>query len=652
MSKIESLDLVFKNLSYFVKDPVKSKNQKKEVKKTILDDLTGYFLHGRLTGIMGPSGTGKTSLMEVISKQSKSGEVHGDFFLNGNEVNIKNIKRVSGFVFQDDVILRTMTVYEALLMSATLKLPESVSLIDKKNIVNEMISTLRLNKCKDTIVGDSTLKGLSGGERKRLSVGMEMITNPSIIFLDEPTSGLDTYTAYSLIESLKNLALSGRTVICTIHQPSSDIFRLFDDMILLNHGKIVYQGEVNNIVKYFDSLGYKCPEYTNPSDYIFMNILNQEYYINNNDENNNIIVDQSNEQNNSNSNIVKPRLTIKEKDDSILDGYKTSGMEDNVNKKCNEINSNVGQFSKKMKKFIPSFGVQFKFLIKRHLKNIIRDKRIIKLKMAQTFGLGLIIGLTFYNIPGSDDIETQIQDRQGGLFVSSFAQVLLPMIGTLSIFSSETPVVIREISSGYYTSVGYYFSKIAIEIPFQILSTLISCTIIYILSHFQRKFTKYLKFIGVIELGALCGLSIGLSIATIAKDVTLALQFAPFLVIPIILFSGLFINTDSIPPYFTWIQYISPVRYMYQEVFKNEYYDLDLDGFEREEVKKMKFNKISSILAIVLLSTITLVLYIFCYLMLYASIKKSLSKTKYISSKGENNIIKPNELNEPLLYND
>ena len=390
-----------------------------------------------------------------------------------------------------------------------------------------------------------------------------------------------------------------------------------------------------------------------------MNILNPEYYINNNDENNNIIVDQSNEQNNTNSNIVKPRLTIKEKDDSILDGYKTSGMEDNVKKKCNEINSNVGQFSKKMKKFIPSFGVQFKFLIKRHLKNIFRDKRIIKLKMAQTFGLGLIIGLTFYNIPGNDDIKDiikdadeikkQDQDRKGGLFVSSFAQVLLPMIGTLSIFSSETPVVIREISSGYYTSGGYYFSKIAIEIPFQILSTLISCTIIYILSHFQRKFKKYLKFIGVIELGALCGLSIGLSIATIAKDVTLALQFAPFLVIPIILFSGLFINTDSIPPYFTWIQYISPVRYMYQEVFKNEFYDLD--GFDGA-VEGMKFDKISSILAIVLLSTITLVLYIFCYLMLYASIKKSLSKTKYISSKGENNIIKPNELNEPLLYND
>jgi ATP-binding cassette subfamily G (WHITE) protein 2 len=335
-----------------------------------------------------------------------------------------------------------------------------------------------------------------------------------------------------------------------------------------------------------------------------MNILNPEYYINNNDENNNIIVDQSNEQNNTNSNIIKPRLTIKEKDDSILDGYKTSGMEDNVNKKCNEINSNVGQFSKKMKKFIPSFGVQFKFLIKRHLKNIIRDKRIIKLKMAQTFGLGLIIGLTFYDIPGSKD-DAQFQDRQGGLFIASFSQVLLPMIGTLSIFSSETPVVIREISSGYYTAFGYYFSKITFEIPFQLFITSIACSIIYFLSNYQCTFMKFLKFLGTIELGALCGLSLGLTIATIAKNIAIALQFAPFLVITMIIYSGLLINVDSIPVYFTWLQYVFPVRYMYQEVVKNEFYDLDVNDSE-DAVLDMSFDNLSSVLSILILDSSSL----------------------------------------------
>ena len=214
-----------------------------------------------------------------------------------------------------------MTVSEALYMSALLKLPETISKEEKVNIVNEMISILHLEKCKDTIVGDSIIKGISGGERKRLSVGMEMIMNPSIIFLDEPTSGLDTYTAYSLIKSLKNITSTGRTVVATIHQPSSDILRLFDDLIILNHGKIIYQGEVNNLVNYFDNLGYKCPEYSNPSDYLFMTILNPLDFQNINDEKND--------------------FSLEKKNKFFLDSYINSGIEKNINNKCEQINSNI-----------------------------------------------------------------------------------------------------------------------------------------------------------------------------------------------------------------------------------------------------------------------------------------------------------------------
>ena len=149
-----------------------------------------------------------------------------------------------------------MTVKEALYMFALLRLLETITDEEKINKVNEMITLLHLENCKETLVGDSLSRGISGGERKRLSVGMEMLTNPSIIFLDEPTNGLDTYSAYSLISNLKDLTITGRTAICTIHQPSSDILRLFDDMILLNHGKIIYLGEVNNLVNYFSSIGY------------------------------------------------------------------------------------------------------------------------------------------------------------------------------------------------------------------------------------------------------------------------------------------------------------------------------------------------------------------------------------------------------------
>ena len=623
MDVVEPIDLVFQNLFYSVEDKVESKIQKKEVKKIILNNLTGYFCHGRLTAIMGPSGAGKTSLMEIISGQSKSGIVTGNLFLNGNLSDINAIKKRAGFVFQDDVILNTMTVKEALYMSALLRLPENISNEEKMNKVNEMISILHLENCKDTIVGDSLTKGISGGERKRLSVGMEMIINPSIIFLDEPTSGLDTYTAYSLISNLKDLTTTGRTVVSTIHQPSSEILQLFDDLILLNHGKIVYQGEVNNLVPYFSNIGYKCPEYTNPSDYIFMNILNP------------VIVD--NKANNIQNNFQN---NIEEKNKYILDCYSNSEMEQNVLNKCNLINSNPIILSEKSQKYKPSVCLQLKFLLKRHIKNIIRNKAILRTKLGQAFGLGLIVGLTFLNIPGSD-AKAQIQDRNGSLFISSFSQVLLPVIGSLALFSLERPVIMREVSSGYYEVFGYYLSKMIIEIPLQMIITFITCTIIYWLCLFQKKFKKYIIFIGIIELGSLCGLSIGTAIATAAKNVNIALQFAPFCFVPLILFSGLLINSSSIPPYFTWIQYISPIRYMYQEVYKNEFRGLYYKGQSLEHyIDDMSFNKISTTLALCLLAAITIILLILAYLILFISLKNALSKTKYFLNKNDINELK------------
>ena len=634
MDLVEPIDLVFENLSYTVTDKVQSKILKKDIKKCILNNLTGYFSHGRLTGIMGPSGAGKTSLMEIISGQSKSGNVTGNLYLNGNPTDINAIKKRAGFVFQDDVILKTMTVKEALYMSALLRLPENISNEEKLNKVNYMISILHLENCKITIIGDSIIKGISGGERKRLSVGMEMIMNPSIIFLDEPTSGLDTYTAYSLIKNLKDLTNEGRTVVSTIHQPSSDILRLFDDLIILNYGKIVYQGEVSNLVNYFSNIGYKCPEYTNPSDYLFMKILNPIVVDDNiNDSKNNI---QNNNDNNIDNNTIENNLlnniennNLEEKNKYILDCYSNSGMKKNIIDKCNLINSNQIILSEKSEKYKPSFCLQLVFLLKRNLKNIIRDKAILRTRIGQAFGLGIIVGLSFLNIP-KRDAKAQIQDRNGSLFIAALSQVLLPVIGTLSLFSIERPVIMREVSSGYYEIFSYYLSKMIIEIPLQIIITFITCTIIYWLCLFQNTFKKYIIFIGIIELGSLFGVSLGTAIASAAKNINVALQFGPFIIIPFILFSGLLINTDSIPIYFTWIQYISPIRYMYQEVYKNEFKGLYYKGQSLEHyIEEMNFNSISTTLAVVLLGVIAILLLIISYLILFCSIKRSLSKTKY-----------------------
>ena len=231
-----------------------------------------------------------------------------------------------------------------------------------------------------------------------------------------------------------------------------------------------------------------------------------------------------------------------------------------------------------------------------------------------------------------------MQDRNGSLFISCLSQVLLPIIGALAIFSLEIPIILREVSSGYYGILAYYLSKMIIEIPLQLIITFIACTIIYWLCLFQKTFEKYIIFVGIIILGSLCGLSIGTAIATLSKNVSIALQIAPFCIIPLILFSGLFINSDSIPPYFTWIQYLSPIRYMYQEVYKNEFRGLYYKEQSLEDyIYEMDFERISTTLALSLLAGITIILLIFAYLMLFFSVKRDLSKTEYILNQNEVN---------------
>mgnify|MGYP006099147969 CR=1 FL=1 len=166
-----------------------------------------------------------------------------------------------------------MTVRECLEFSAKLKLPGTEA--DKIKKVNEIINDLKLNKCQNTYIGGSLIKGVSGGERKRTSIGVELITDPSLIFLDEPTTGLDSYTATQVMAILKNLALSGRTIIQTIHQPNSDIYVMFDKLMLLAQGRVLFYNDASLAVDYFSNIGFQVPELSNPADF-FMSIMSIE----------------------------------------------------------------------------------------------------------------------------------------------------------------------------------------------------------------------------------------------------------------------------------------------------------------------------------------------------------------------------------------
>lgn len=269
----DGLPLWFRQIGYAVQVP---KRQDKEAStKQILNSVSGVCKAGRVLAIMGPSGAGKTSLLDILA--GRKPQSMGQLCL-GHKVGCgpEDIRRQAAYVQQDDAIMASQTVREALHMAALLTLPRELSRAEKVQKAEEVLRTFSLEGCADTIVGDpvGTIKGISGGERKRCAVAMSVMREPRIIYLDEPTSGLDSHKAYMLVKIIKQLAfMSNATVVCTIHQPSSDIFALFDDLMLLLSGRVVFNGPAEEAVPHFAEAGYSCPQYANPADFFFMHVL-------------------------------------------------------------------------------------------------------------------------------------------------------------------------------------------------------------------------------------------------------------------------------------------------------------------------------------------------------------------------------------------
>ncbi|TGJ79112.1 hypothetical protein E0Z10_g9653 [Xylaria hypoxylon] len=239
--------------------------------KAILSDIRGIAHPGEITAIMGASGAGKTSFLDILARKNKRGHFSGDFYVNGEKVSDADFKSVMGFVDQEDTMLPTLTVHETILTSALLRLPRHMGRAAKEQRVSEVEKQLGIYHIRDSLIGSEEGKGrgISGGEKRRVGIACELVTSPSVLFLDEPTSGLDAYNAYNVIECLVTLAKSyKRTVIFTIHQPRSNIVALFDRLILLAQGKTVFSGPFSRCQDYFDEIGYACPPGFNIADYL------------------------------------------------------------------------------------------------------------------------------------------------------------------------------------------------------------------------------------------------------------------------------------------------------------------------------------------------------------------------------------------------
>lgn len=238
--------------------------------KHILYGVQGIVHPGELMAIMGASGAGKTTFLDILARKNKRGITYGDFYVNGEKILDDEFRSVIGFVDQEDTLLPTLTVHETILDSAMLRLPKEMSISAKEQKVEDVERQLGIYHIRHQVIGsEEGTRGISGGEKRRVGIACELVTSPSILFLDEPTSGLDAFNAFNVVECLVNLVKNyNRTVVFTIHQPRSNIVALFDQLILLAKGRTVYSGPFTSCQGYFDQIGYSCPPGFNIADYL------------------------------------------------------------------------------------------------------------------------------------------------------------------------------------------------------------------------------------------------------------------------------------------------------------------------------------------------------------------------------------------------
>lgn len=409
-------------------------------------------------------GAGKTTLLNFLSGReiSQNLEKTGKIMANGVEKEtIAGFSSLSAYVQQDDILFQTMTVRECLEFAAKLKLPGTLE--QKLARVEEVIAVLKLTKCQNTRIGGPLVKGVSGGERKRTSIGVELITDPTLIFLDEPTTGLDSFTATSVMDTLGKLAREdGRTVISTIHQPNSDIFEQFDRLVLLAKGKIVYFNEAKYSVDYFGSIGFQCPDLSNPADF-FMSMMSIESIEN----------DATAETGSFMHDRARIEQIYKETIDLLVTKYHESEYcNDHTVKhpECAPIEDSRDSAPQ------TSFCYQFGLLARRNFQNIIRLPQTSYVKLVTTVLTASFASLLFWN---TAQTKAGVQNVQGALFFITMNISFNAIQNVILIFPDERPVFLREVNNNMYNCSPYFWAKVISELPFSIVTPTVFACITY-----------------------------------------------------------------------------------------------------------------------------------------------------------------------------
>lgn len=551
--------LSFHNLTYSVK--INKKLPSGLDHKVLLNDISGEAKEGEIMAVLGASGSGKSTLIDGladrISKESLKGSVH----LNGEVLESKLLKVISAYVMQEDLLFPMLTVEETLMFSAEFRLPRALSKSKKKARVEALIDQLGLRSAANTVIGDEGHRGVSGGERRRVSIGIDIIHDPIILFLDEPTSGLDSTSAFMVVNVLQRIARSGSIVIMTIHQPSSRILNLLDRLLLLSRGQTVFNGTSSDLPMFFSEFGHSIPENENRTEFALDHIRELEESPQGTQGMVNFNKSWQQQQQRKNTSLPSrtlPRMSLSDAiSASISKGKLVSG---GANDESNPTS---------VPKYANPFWLEVYVIGKRSFLNSRRMPELFGIRLGAIVVTGTILATIFWHL---DQSPKGAKERLG-FFAFAMSTTFYTCAEAIPTFLQERYIFMRETAYNTYRRSSYVLSQALISIPSLIILSLTFAAITFWAVGLAGGLQGFLYYFGFILASFWAGHSFVTFLSGVVTHVMLGFTVVVAILAYFLLFSGFFITRDRIPSYWQWFHYISLVKYPYEGVLQNEFSD-------------------------------------------------------------------------------
>ncbi|GAV88717.1 ABC_tran domain-containing protein/ABC2_membrane domain-containing protein/PDR_assoc domain-containing protein [Cephalotus follicularis] len=544
----QPLSMSFNAINYYVDVPVELKQQGiLEDRLQLLVNVTGAFRPGVLTALVGVSGAGKTTLMDVLAGRKTGGVIEGSIHISGYPKKQETFARISGYCEQNDVHSPCLTVLESLLFSAWLRLPSDVDLETQRVFVEEVMELVELTPLSGGLVGLPGVDGLSTEQRKRLTIAVELIANPSIVFMDEPTSGLDARSAAIVMRTVRNIVNTGRTIVCTIHQPSIDIFESFDELLFMKRGgELIYAGPLglksSELIKYFEAVEGvpKIRTGYNPAAWMLE--------VTSSDE--------------------EMRLGV-----DFAEVYQRSNLFQR-NRELVEILSKPSSNFKELNfptKYSQSFYEQFLACLWKQNLSYWRNPQYTAVKFFYTVVISLMLGTICWKFGSKRDTQQDLINAMGSMYVAVLFIGITNATAVQPVVSVERFVSYRERAAGMYSALPFAFAQVVIEFPYVFAQTLIYCGIFYSMASFEWTTLKFCWYIFFMYFTMLYFTFYGMMTTAVTPNHNVAaIIAAPFYMLWN-LFSGFMISHKRIPIWWRWYYWANPVAWTLYGLLTSQY---------------------------------------------------------------------------------